>query len=362
MLALLPPSSRVTRLTCAAAPAITVVPTSVDPVNTILRTSGWVTKRSPTTEPLPGSTWNRPAGSPASTANSPRRMVVSGVHLGRLHQHRVARGQRGRETPRRDGHREVPRRDDADDAQRLVEGDVQTAGDRNLLAGQPFRARRVKLQHVADVAGLPLRVADRVTGVRHLERGQLIDVRVDRGRERAQRRRPARRAPAAPNPLRRTWRAPPRRRRRPTSVSSTVRSSSSVAGLITCRRVTRSFLRPSPIVAAASTTTRRTAAGRPAVPRDAIAPRKRRASPGNLDRLDDTVGVLRADDQAVAEPGDRLMVIALCIGGFADQRRQPGARHRAHRRGRRTPRCPSDAGCGRSRREDAGAGCRPTRR
>ena len=67
-------------MTCAAAPAITRVPTSVDPVNTILRTSGWVTKRSPTTEPLPGSTWNRSAGSPASTASSPSRMVVSGVH------------------------------------------------------------------------------------------------------------------------------------------------------------------------------------------------------------------------------------------------------------------------------------------
>src|ERR1700737_1028545 len=80
MLALLPPSSRVTRLTCAAAPAITLVPTSVDPVNTILRTSGWATKRSPTTEPLPGNTANRSAGSPASTASSPSRMGVSGVH------------------------------------------------------------------------------------------------------------------------------------------------------------------------------------------------------------------------------------------------------------------------------------------
>ena len=56
------------------------MPTSVDPVNTILRTSGCVTNRSPTTEPLPGSTWNRSAGSPASTANSPSRIVVNGVH------------------------------------------------------------------------------------------------------------------------------------------------------------------------------------------------------------------------------------------------------------------------------------------
>ena len=80
ILALLPPSSSVTRLTWAAAPAITLVPTSVEPVNTILRTSGWLTNRSPTTEPLPGSTWNRSSGRPASTASSPSRMEVSGVH------------------------------------------------------------------------------------------------------------------------------------------------------------------------------------------------------------------------------------------------------------------------------------------
>ena len=80
MLALLPPSSSVTRLTCLAAPAITWVPTSVDPVNTTLRTSGWVTNRSPITEPRPGSTWNRSGSRPASTASSPIRRVVSGVH------------------------------------------------------------------------------------------------------------------------------------------------------------------------------------------------------------------------------------------------------------------------------------------
>ena len=67
-------------MTWAAAPAITRVPTSVDPVNTILRTSGCVTNRSPITDPLPGSTWNRSGSRPASTASSPSRIVVSGVH------------------------------------------------------------------------------------------------------------------------------------------------------------------------------------------------------------------------------------------------------------------------------------------
>ncbi len=79
MLALLPPSSRVTRFTWAAAPASTFLPTSVEPVNTILRTSGCVTNRSPTTVPGPGSTCSRSRSSPACTASSASRMVVSGV-------------------------------------------------------------------------------------------------------------------------------------------------------------------------------------------------------------------------------------------------------------------------------------------
>ena len=54
-------------------------PTSVEPVKQTLRTAGWVTNRSPTIDPLPGRTVNTPSGSPASRANSPRRMAVSGV-------------------------------------------------------------------------------------------------------------------------------------------------------------------------------------------------------------------------------------------------------------------------------------------
>ncbi len=79
MLALFPPSSRVTRFTWSAQPAMIRLPTSVEPVKHTLRTSGCVTKRSPTTEPLPGMTVSTPSGSPASTASSPIRMAVSGV-------------------------------------------------------------------------------------------------------------------------------------------------------------------------------------------------------------------------------------------------------------------------------------------
>ena len=54
-------------------------PTSVEPVKQILPTTGWVTKRQPTTEPRPGKTWNTCSGIPASRASSPTRIAVSGV-------------------------------------------------------------------------------------------------------------------------------------------------------------------------------------------------------------------------------------------------------------------------------------------
>ena len=79
MLALLPPSSRVTRLICWAQPAMTERPTSVEPVKHTLRTSGWATKRSPITLPLPGRICSTPSGSPASRASSPMRSALSGV-------------------------------------------------------------------------------------------------------------------------------------------------------------------------------------------------------------------------------------------------------------------------------------------
>ena len=62
----LPPSSNETRLSCALAPAIKRLPTSVDPVNAILRTAGWSRKTWPIM-PLffPVTTLKTPAGNPA---------------------------------------------------------------------------------------------------------------------------------------------------------------------------------------------------------------------------------------------------------------------------------------------------------
>ena len=55
------------------------------------------------------------------------------------------------------------------------------------------------------------------------------------------------------------------------------------------------------------------------------------ALPGQLQRLDHTIGIPAADHQSLAEIGDGLVVIAPRVNGFADQRGQPGAGHGAHR-------------------------------
>jgi hypothetical protein len=85
--------------------------------------------------------------------------------------------------------------------QRLIEGDVQPARHRNLLAGQPLWGRRIVLQHITDVAGLPPRVADHMAGVGDLQRRQFIDMRVDDGGEGTQRGRPFGRRQTGPIPL-----------------------------------------------------------------------------------------------------------------------------------------------------------------
>ena len=192
MLALLPPSSRVTRFTWSAQPAMICLPTSVEPVKQTLRTSGWVTNRSPTTEPLPGQHGEHALGQARlerQLADPDRRQRRD---LGRLEHDRVAGRQRGRESPAGDGHREVPGHDHADHAERFAEGDVDAAGHRDLPAEEALGCGGVVVQAVADVARLPAGVADRVAGVLDLEPGQLLDVRVDDGGERSAAAGPAR--------------------------------------------------------------------------------------------------------------------------------------------------------------------------
>jgi hypothetical protein len=79
-LADLPPSSSVTRLIVAAAPAAIDRPTSVEPVKAILATSGCSTSRRPHSRPGPATTLTTPSGRPASSARAPKRSAVSGVN------------------------------------------------------------------------------------------------------------------------------------------------------------------------------------------------------------------------------------------------------------------------------------------
>ena len=75
----LPPSSSVTRLIVCAAAAAIRRPTSVEPVNATLATSGCSTRRLPATEPGPATTLSTPSGSPASRAMRSSSSAVSGV-------------------------------------------------------------------------------------------------------------------------------------------------------------------------------------------------------------------------------------------------------------------------------------------
>ncbi|MCY1430239.1 hypothetical protein D9M71_461820 [compost metagenome] len=54
------------------------LPTSVEPVNTRQSTSGCRPRALPVCSPKPGSTFNTPAGTPASSASSARRKAENG--------------------------------------------------------------------------------------------------------------------------------------------------------------------------------------------------------------------------------------------------------------------------------------------
>ncbi len=76
---LLPPSSSESFLPEPAVAFRMMRPTSVEPVNAILSTSGWLTISSPV-RPSPVTTLSTPAGRPASCASSARHSAVSGVN------------------------------------------------------------------------------------------------------------------------------------------------------------------------------------------------------------------------------------------------------------------------------------------
>src|SRR5258708_5003455 len=74
-----PPNSRESFLTVSALCRISVRPTSVEPVNVTLRTSGFDVISPPISRELPVSTLNTPGGTPARSPSTARAKAEKGV-------------------------------------------------------------------------------------------------------------------------------------------------------------------------------------------------------------------------------------------------------------------------------------------
>ena len=198
MLALLPPSSRVTRFTCCGAAGHDGPPDLGRAGEAHLAHGGVGDEALAHHAALARQDLQDPLGQPGLEGQLPEAQRAERGQLGRLEHHRVAGGQGRGEAPAGDGHGEVPGHDHAHHAERLVERDVDAAGDRDLPTALALGRGGVVLDHVAHVAGLPAGVADHVAGVGHLEGGQLVEVGVHGGGEAAQQAGPVPRRHGAP--------------------------------------------------------------------------------------------------------------------------------------------------------------------
>ena len=136
--------------------------------------------------PGPATTFSTPSGRPASSAIFSSSSAVSGVSAGGLEHDRVAGGERGRDLPGGDHQREVPGHDQPDDAERLAEGHVDAAGDRDRVAEQALGGAGVVAEGLDHHPDLAARVGDRLAGVARLERRELLRLPLERLGESAQ--------------------------------------------------------------------------------------------------------------------------------------------------------------------------------
>ena len=118
--------------------------------------------------------------------------------LGRLQDDRVAARERGPELPGGDVEREVPRHDQADDAERLAEGDVDAAADRDRLAVVLVDGAGVEVEDLRDHPDLGPRAGDRLADVARLDPRELLAVLLDERGEPAQQPRPVGRRNGSP--------------------------------------------------------------------------------------------------------------------------------------------------------------------
>ena len=154
-----------------AAACITVVPTSVEPVNEIFATRGSATSALAVVEPGPGQHAQGALGKPCLVEDVGERERGERGLGRRLHDGGVAAGERGRDLPARDHRREVPRGDQRADADRLAQRDVESRWhDRDRLADDLVRRAAPVLEDVRDDVDLAARRRDRLAAVARLER------------------------------------------------------------------------------------------------------------------------------------------------------------------------------------------------
>ena len=181
MLGLLPPSSRVTRLSVSAAFFMMIWPTSVEPVKAILSTPRWATSGVAGGLAEAGDDVDHAGGEPGLHGQLAHAQGGERGLLGRLEHDGAAGGQRGAPLPGDHQHREVPGDDLPGDAHRLAAGVAEVpAADRDRLAVDlvgPAGVVAEAVDHQRQVGMAAL--ADRLAVVQGLELGQLVDVRFD---------------------------------------------------------------------------------------------------------------------------------------------------------------------------------------
>ena len=176
MFAALPPSSSVMRLSVPTIICASCLPTSVEPVNAILFTSGCLTMAVPVS-PAPVTTLTTPSGNSASWKICASRSSGEAGGFGRLDDDGVAAGKRRRDFPRGHQQRKIPRNNLAGDAQRprraARKGVFQLVGPARVIK----KMRRDEGQiHVA-------RFLDGLAAVHAFEHGQFAHLFLDDARD-----------------------------------------------------------------------------------------------------------------------------------------------------------------------------------
>ena len=179
----LPPSSIETLSTLSAACAISLLPTSVEPVKESLRSRG-----SPmigfeiSLEDEPVTTFRTPSGRPHSSSSLRQRQHRERRLLGGLDHHRAAGGDRGADLARAHRVGEVPGGDEVARADRLAHDQDARGAVAGVLvvAVDPQRLAREPAEELGRVGELGLRLGDRLAHLQRHQQGEVVGALVER--------------------------------------------------------------------------------------------------------------------------------------------------------------------------------------